>query len=70
MYVIFLQRTFELVQMFTVYRGIQSDFGYVQEMWLDKNTGGLYVSISSKALAITGIDDRRYWTHISTEESR
>ncbi|KAH9732181.1 F-box protein PP2-A13 [Citrus sinensis] len=31
---------------------------------------GLCVSISSKALAITGIDDRRYWTHISTEESR
>lgn len=41
-----------------------------KEMWLDKNTGGLCVSISSKALAITGIDDRRYWTHISTEESR
>ncbi|KAH9732865.1 F-box protein PP2-A13 [Citrus sinensis] len=57
-------------KMFTVYRGIQNDFGYVQEMWLDKNTGGLCVSISSKALAITGIDDRRYWTHISTEESR
>ena len=28
------------------------------------------MSISSKGLAITGIDDRRYWNRISTEESR
>ncbi|KAH7577855.1 hypothetical protein JRO89_XS01G0307800 [Xanthoceras sorbifolium] len=41
-----------------------------KEIWLDKSTGGLCVSISSKALSITGIDDRRYWSHISTEESR
>ncbi|KAA3475312.1 F-box protein PP2-A13 [Gossypium australe] len=41
-----------------------------KEIWLDKNTGGVCLSISSKALTITGIDDRRYWTHISTEESR
>ncbi|XVF79980.1 hypothetical protein PTKIN_Ptkin15bG0033700 [Pterospermum kingtungense] len=41
-----------------------------KEIWLDKNTGGVCLSISSKALAITGIDDRRYWSHISTEESR
>ncbi|XP_056693543.1 F-box protein PP2-A13 isoform X1 [Spinacia oleracea] len=40
-----------------------------KEIWLDKKTGGVCVSISSKALSITGIDDRRYWNHIPTEES-
>jgi len=28
------------------------------------------MSIASKGLAITGIDDRRYWNHIPTDESR
>ncbi|MCL1462787.1 PP2 domain-containing protein, partial [Klebsiella pneumoniae] len=37
---------------------------------MEKNKGGLCISISSKAMAITGIDDRRYWSHLSTEESR
>lgn len=37
---------------------------------LDKNTGKVCLSISSKGLNITGIDDRRYWIRISTEESR
>ncbi|KAJ7962311.1 F-box protein PP2-A13 [Quillaja saponaria] len=41
-----------------------------KEIWLDKRTGGLCVSISSKGLRITGIDDRRYWNHIPTQESR
>ncbi|KAK7274588.1 hypothetical protein RIF29_15684 [Crotalaria pallida] len=41
-----------------------------KEIWLDKRTGGVCLAISSKALRITGIDDRRYWTYISTEESR
>lgn len=44
--------------------------GGTKEMWLDKNSGQLCLSISSKALRITGIDDRRYWNHIATEESR
>ncbi|GAV85589.1 PP2 domain-containing protein [Cephalotus follicularis] len=44
--------------------------GGTKEIWLDKNTGGVCLSISSKALTITGIDDRRYWNHIATEESR
>ncbi|KAJ4840756.1 hypothetical protein Tsubulata_041551 [Turnera subulata] len=48
----------------------QSFDGGTKELWLDKSTGGLCVSISAKALSITGIDDRRYWNHISTEESR
>ncbi|KAM1050435.1 hypothetical protein ACFX13_032903 [Malus domestica] len=39
-------------------------------VWLDKSTGSVCLSISSKGLAITGIDDRRYWNHIPTEESR
>ncbi|XP_039011901.1 F-box protein PP2-A13-like [Hibiscus syriacus] len=41
-----------------------------KEIWLDKNTGGVCLSISTMALTIIGIDDRRYWTRISTEESR
>uniref|UniRef100_A0A7N0TVE7 F-box domain-containing protein n=1 Tax=Kalanchoe fedtschenkoi TaxID=63787 RepID=A0A7N0TVE7_KALFE len=44
--------------------------GHNKKAWLDKNTGGLCISVSSKSLSITGIDDRRYWNHISTEESR
>ncbi|KAG9148765.1 hypothetical protein Leryth_013445 [Lithospermum erythrorhizon] len=41
-----------------------------KEMWIDKRTGGICVSISSKAMSITGIDDRRYWNQIITDESR
>lgn len=37
---------------------------------MDKKRGGICMCISSKALAITGIDDRRYWNYIPTEESR
>ncbi|GAY61055.1 hypothetical protein WN943_013919 [Citrus x changshan-huyou] len=44
--------------------------GGTKKVWLDKSTGGVCLSISAKGLAITGIDDRRYWNHIPTEESR
>ncbi|KAF2313233.1 hypothetical protein GH714_009914 [Hevea brasiliensis] len=44
--------------------------GGTKKAWLDKTTGGVCLSISSKGLAITGIDDRRYWNNIPTEESR
>lgn len=44
--------------------------GGTKKFWLQKNTGKFYMSISSKALLITGIDDRRYWKYIPTEESR
>ncbi|GAV92334.1 PP2 domain-containing protein [Cephalotus follicularis] len=44
--------------------------GGSKKVWLDKNTGGVCLAISSKGLAITGIDDRRYWNHIPTVESR
>lgn len=40
-----------------------------KKVWLDKNTGGMCMAISAKGLSITGIDDRRYWNHIPTEES-
>ncbi|WOL01627.1 F-box protein PP2-A15 [Canna indica] len=39
-------------------------------LWLDRVTGGVCVSVSAKAMSITGIDDRRYWSWIPTEESR
>ncbi|XP_057805683.1 F-box protein PP2-A13-like [Salvia miltiorrhiza] len=44
--------------------------GGTKEVWIDKRTGGVCLAISSKAMAITGIDDRRYWNHIPTHESR
>ncbi|XP_009758502.1 F-box protein PP2-A13-like [Nicotiana tabacum] len=44
--------------------------GGTREMWIDKNNGGVCLAISSKGMTITGIDDRRYWNHIPTEESR
>ncbi|XP_047314472.1 F-box protein PP2-A13-like [Impatiens glandulifera] len=44
--------------------------GGTREIWVDKKTGGVCLLISSRALTITGIDDRRYWTHLPTEESR
>lgn len=41
-----------------------------KEFWLEKHSGGMCISISSKALSITMIDDRRYWNYVPTEESR
>lgn len=42
----------------------------LQQLWLDRGTGRVCMSISAKGLVITGIDDRRYWTWVPTEESR
>lgn len=44
--------------------------GGTKAIWLEKNSGGVCMSIAAKGLRITGIDDRRYWNHIPTEESR
>ncbi|XVF53665.1 hypothetical protein PTKIN_Ptkin05aG0117000 [Pterospermum kingtungense] len=44
--------------------------GGTKEVWLDKSSGKLCLSVSAKALKITGIDDRRYWNNIPTQESR
>ncbi|POO01859.1 Phloem protein [Trema orientale] len=41
-----------------------------KEVWLDRVTGRVCMSISAKGLAITGIEDRRYWNWVPTEESR
>ncbi|KAF5803604.1 putative phloem protein [Helianthus annuus] len=41
-----------------------------KEVWLDKVTGRVCLSISTKAMSITGIEDRRYWNWVHTEESR
>lgn len=41
-----------------------------KEFWMEKNGGQTCVAISWKGLKITGIADRRYWNHISTDESR
>ncbi|XP_028767519.1 F-box protein PP2-A12 [Neltuma alba] len=48
----------------------ENDVDGTKEVWLDKDTGKLCLAMSSKGLSITGIDDRRYWNHIQTEESR
>lgn len=44
--------------------------GSTKKVWLDKNSGGICFAIAAKGLTITGIDDRRYWNHIPTDESR
>uniref|UniRef100_A0A1J3DL08 F-box protein PP2-A11 n=1 Tax=Noccaea caerulescens TaxID=107243 RepID=A0A1J3DL08_NOCCA len=41
-----------------------------KEAWVDKRTTDLCLCISAKGLTITGIDDRRYWSRIPTDESR
>ncbi|KAJ6840119.1 F-box protein PP2-A13-like [Iris pallida] len=41
-----------------------------KQFWMEKSRGGICMAISSKGLAITGIDDRRYWNYIPTDESR
>ncbi|KAJ8752988.1 hypothetical protein K2173_008723 [Erythroxylum novogranatense] len=40
-----------------------------KQVWVDKNSGKINLSISYKAMRVTGIDDRRYWNHISSDES-
>ncbi|KAL2517007.1 F-box protein PP2-A12 [Abeliophyllum distichum] len=44
--------------------------GGSKKVWLDRSNGKICMSISSNGFAITGIDDRRYWSRIPTEESR
>lgn len=44
--------------------------GGTKEFWLDKVSGDICLCVSSKALKITGIDDRRYWNYIATDGSR
>ncbi|KAG2682857.1 hypothetical protein I3843_10G003800 [Carya illinoinensis] len=41
-----------------------------KEVWLDRVTGRVCMAISARGMAITGIEDRRYWNWVSTEESR
>ncbi|RLN17582.1 F-box protein PP2-A13 [Panicum miliaceum] len=41
-----------------------------REFWLEKSNGEICMALSSKALVITGIDDRRYWVNMPTTESR
>lgn len=43
--------------------------GGTKKVWLDMSMGGMCLAISAKGLTITGIDDRRYWNHIPSEES-
>ncbi|KAG8501000.1 hypothetical protein CXB51_003086 [Gossypium anomalum] len=50
-------------------RPVPFDDGY-KEVWLDRVTGRVCMAISAKGMAITGIDDRRYWNRVATEESR
>lgn len=44
--------------------------GGTKKVWLHKGTGRPSMSISFNGLSITGIDDRRYWSRIFTDESR
>ncbi|KAK1409162.1 hypothetical protein QVD17_35687 [Tagetes erecta] len=40
------------------------------EVWMDREGGGICMLVSWKGMKITGIDDRRYWSHIPTSQSR
>ncbi|RWW20246.1 hypothetical protein GW17_00015645 [Ensete ventricosum] len=40
------------------------------KVWHYRVTGGVCLSVSAKGMTITGIEDRRYWSWIPTEESR
>nr|GEY63261.1 hypothetical protein [Tanacetum cinerariifolium] len=56
-----------------VYAGLCSPVRFssgTKEVWLDKEKGGICMLVSWKEMKITGIDDRRYWTHIPTLQSR
>ncbi|KAI3822186.1 hypothetical protein L1987_09770 [Smallanthus sonchifolius] len=44
--------------------------GETKKVWLQKGTGKSCVLISFNGLSITGIDDRRYWIRVPTDESR
>ncbi|CAL9235770.1 unnamed protein product [Arabidopsis halleri] len=50
-------------------RPIRFDDGHKQ-VWIDRSTGRVCMAISARGMAITGIEDRRYWNWIATEESR
>ncbi|CAN4118270.1 unnamed protein product [Withania somnifera] len=41
-----------------------------KEVWLDRISGRICMSISSKSMLITNMEDRRHWTWLPTEESR
>ncbi|XP_010505208.1 PREDICTED: F-box protein PP2-A15-like isoform X2 [Camelina sativa] len=41
-----------------------------KEVWIDRLTGRVCMAISARGMAITGIEDRRYWNWIATDESR
>ncbi|KAL8138755.1 hypothetical protein V2J09_004756 [Rumex salicifolius] len=49
---------------------VNSIDGGSKKVWLDKSTGGICMAISFKGLTVTGIDDRRYWNILPSEESR
>ncbi|KAL5716776.1 hypothetical protein ACHQM5_009899 [Ranunculus cassubicifolius] len=41
-----------------------------KDVWLDRVTGEVCMSVSAKDMVITGIEDRRYWNWVPTDESR
>ncbi|PWA56152.1 phloem protein 2-A12 [Artemisia annua] len=50
--------------------GFDSVGGDTKKVWFDRTTGKPSVSISYNGLKITNFDDRRYWSRITTDESR
>ncbi|KAI3517645.1 hypothetical protein L1887_16860 [Cichorium endivia] len=41
-----------------------------EDVWIEKRSGGICMLVSWSGMKITGIHDRRYWTHVSTLQSR
>ncbi|CAI9259674.1 unnamed protein product [Lactuca saligna] len=56
-----------------IYAGLCSPVRFssgTKEVWIEKESGGMCMLVSWKGMKITGIDDRRYWSHIPTLQSR
>ncbi|KAL8240858.1 hypothetical protein R6Q59_014213 [Mikania micrantha] len=56
-----------------IYAGLCSPVrfsGGTKEVWMEKEGGGICMLASWKGMKITGIDDRRYWSHIPSLQSR
>ncbi|KAI7746073.1 hypothetical protein M8C21_003749, partial [Ambrosia artemisiifolia] len=56
-----------------IYAGLCSPVRFssaTKEVWMEKEGGGICMLASWKGMKITGIDDRRYWTHLPSLQSR
>ncbi|XP_028806256.1 F-box protein PP2-A14 [Neltuma alba] len=65
-----LQNSFTKKQIYSILCRPNRFHSGSKEAWLDRGSGQVCLFMSAKSMKITGIDDRRYWNYIPTEESR